>query len=479
MYFSSVVNNTKQGKGTCTDITIKSTGDNLNYLGNQKSGYYVEIPENGTLTIKANEGAGNIYHLYISFNANRSGKGGHFGPEHWNGGTKNFKQDTYKDDDGYGVLKKKHAGTTTVYRKRYYSDAYWYCSSDEGVRSVSFTGDSDDPVDILWIIVWYGDNSSSVSITGANSDSNNNFNTDANPITVSGNGSIACTYNDKGTAKTASGNSSASFSIQNSCWVTATATTSDQVNNLSIYDPESEKSSKAEDDEIINVNCKSATASKYFTQYWNVSTSGGQHTDGKYYATFYHNHNMIVPSGCSAWTYTRTTKNGLPYMTPSKEYSTTTVKVIPAYTAVIVCSTSPQSTLTFKNPVNNSASGAETDNNKCTDFTGNSEYSEKDVSASGYTNYYLMTDGDNGGLKFMRYNGKCPSHACYLHLSSSSPLAKGFVFSFPDETTGINVISADNSVSGDNAPMYNAAGQRVDSNYKGIVIQNGRKFIRR
>lgn len=30
-----------------------------------------------------------------------------------------------------------------------------------------------------------------------------------------------------------------------------------------------------------------------------------------------------------------------------------------------------------------------------------------------------------------------------------------------------------------NAPCYNVAGQRVGNNYKGIVIQNGRKFIRR
>lgn len=28
-----------------------------------------------------------------------------------------------------------------------------------------------------------------------------------------------------------------------------------------------------------------------------------------------------------------------------------------------------------------------------------------------------------------------------------------------------------------NAPIYNLAGQRVDKNYKGVVIQNGKKFI--
>ena len=30
-----------------------------------------------------------------------------------------------------------------------------------------------------------------------------------------------------------------------------------------------------------------------------------------------------------------------------------------------------------------------------------------------------------------------------------------------------------------NAPMYNLAGVRVNKDYKGIVIQNGRKFIQK
>ena len=31
----------------------------------------------------------------------------------------------------------------------------------------------------------------------------------------------------------------------------------------------------------------------------------------------------------------------------------------------------------------------------------------------------------------------------------------------------------------DNAPMYNLAGQRVSKSYKGIVIQNGKKMIKK
>lgn len=31
----------------------------------------------------------------------------------------------------------------------------------------------------------------------------------------------------------------------------------------------------------------------------------------------------------------------------------------------------------------------------------------------------------------------------------------------------------------DNAPMYNVAGQRVTKSMKGIIIQNGRKYVRK
>lgn len=42
----------------------------------------------------------------------------------------------------------------------------------------------------------------------------------------------------------------------------------------------------------------------------------------------------------------------------------------------------------------------------------------------------------------------------------------------PNDITGINVESNNNA-----HPMYNLSGQRVDKNYKGVVIQNGKKFI--
>ena len=44
-----------------------------------------------------------------------------------------------------------------------------------------------------------------------------------------------------------------------------------------------------------------------------------------------------------------------------------------------------------------------------------------------------------------------------------------------DATTGINTTSVTKADA--NTPMYNIAGQRVNNSYKGVVIQNGKKFM--
>ena len=45
-----------------------------------------------------------------------------------------------------------------------------------------------------------------------------------------------------------------------------------------------------------------------------------------------------------------------------------------------------------------------------------------------------------------------------------------------DPTTGITSVKAADAV---NAPVYNLAGQRVNNGYKGVVIQNGKKFMQK
>jgi hypothetical protein len=46
-----------------------------------------------------------------------------------------------------------------------------------------------------------------------------------------------------------------------------------------------------------------------------------------------------------------------------------------------------------------------------------------------------------------------------------------------DYTTGIDSIHNSQFTIDSDATMYNTAGQRVGRNYKGVVIQNGNKYI--
>lgn len=51
------------------------------------------------------------------------------------------------------------------------------------------------------------------------------------------------------------------------------------------------------------------------------------------------------------------------------------------------------------------------------------------------------------------------------------------IYSVNGVTTGVNGITTDNTDA--NAPVFNLAGQRVNGNFKGIVVKNGKKFINR
>lgn len=50
------------------------------------------------------------------------------------------------------------------------------------------------------------------------------------------------------------------------------------------------------------------------------------------------------------------------------------------------------------------------------------------------------------------------------------------IYSIKREADGINIAVAEDADV--NAPVYNLAGQRVNNNVKGIVIQNGKKFVK-
>jgi len=99
--------------------------------------------------------------------------------------------------------------------------------------------------------------------------------------------------------------------------------------------------------------------------------------------------------------------------------------------------------------------------------------------ATGYVYYKLAyNDYDNKtGLGFYwgAANGgafSVKAGTAYLAVPSSSSTAKGYTLD--GESTGISSIS---TTVDENAPIYNLSGQRVNKSYKGVVIQNGKKYF--
>ena len=90
--------------------------------------------------------------------------------------------------------------------------------------------------------------------------------------------------------------------------------------------------------------------------------------------------------------------------------------------------------------------------------------------------YGLATVKGQDGF-YKAYDGKIiPVKCAYLEVENPTSSAK--FFSLGDHsgsTTGIT--SVKNEAAGNNAPMYNLAGQLVDKGYKGIVIKNGKKIV--
>lgn len=90
--------------------------------------------------------------------------------------------------------------------------------------------------------------------------------------------------------------------------------------------------------------------------------------------------------------------------------------------------------------------------------------------------YGLATVNGQDGF-YKASNGKTiPAKCAYLEVANSASSVK--CFSLGDHsgsTTGIT--SVKNEAAGNNAPMYNLAGQLVDKGYKGIVIKNGKKIV--
>lgn len=101
--------------------------------------------------------------------------------------------------------------------------------------------------------------------------------------------------------------------------------------------------------------------------------------------------------------------------------------------------------------------------------------SDGTVKAADREIYAFATLRGVSGFKLVTDGVVIPAKKGYLKLTSAGS-AKNF-FAFDDVDTGIGHIDANNM--GTTSVVYNLAGQRVDKYYKGIVIENGKKIIRK
>lgn len=109
-------------------------------------------------------------------------------------------------------------------------------------------------------------------------------------------------------------------------------------------------------------------------------------------------------------------------------------------------------------------------------FTTDLKASDGTVTAADDKIYAFGTLNGKSGFKLVNNGIKIPAKKGYLQLTGTNA-AKPTFFAFDGIGTGISHIEADAAL--ENAAMYNLAGQRVDKSYKGVVIVNGKKMLRK
>ena len=104
------------------------------------------------------------------------------------------------------------------------------------------------------------------------------------------------------------------------------------------------------------------------------------------------------------------------------------------------------------------------------------QISDGNVTAADNLYYGFATLNGVSGFKLVQNGVTIPAKKGYLKLSSSDN-AKTF-YAFDGNTTGIEETFSKNDAEKALAPMYNISGQRVGEGYKGIVIVNGKKYVK-
>lgn len=104
--------------------------------------------------------------------------------------------------------------------------------------------------------------------------------------------------------------------------------------------------------------------------------------------------------------------------------------------------------------------------------------SDGNKTVADYDNIYCLANKKSNGVGFYKVatGVKIPANKAYLEINESTS-AKYYSIGIGGNTTGIQAIQQ-NSVKADGI-MYSLSGQRVGKDYKGIVICNGKKMIKK
>lgn len=215
---------------------------------------------------------------------------------------------------------------------------------------------------------------------------------------------------------------------------------------------------------ILNHLLETAPANWTYT-----TTKAPINVDGKgitYWSTFYASNNRLLPEGVTAYA-VKSNNDGKAQLVKVAEGG----QVIPGGQGYLL-STAKENGF-YLIPSDGEAVAAPAENL----LMGSDE--AKTFDDAGYKYYILGKSGEDVGFYWQKGTGGTSvnnaAHKAFLRVLASSS-AKFLSFTFGEETTGINGITASDAEQ-DGTALYNLAGQRVAKGYKGLVIKNGKKYL--
>lgn len=203
---------------------------------------------------------------------------------------------------------------------------------------------------------------------------------------------------------------------------------------------------------------------------WTYTTTKAPiNVDGKgttYWSTFYASNNRLLPEGVTAYA-VKSNNDGRAQLVKVAEGG----QVIPGRHGYLL-STASENGFCLT-PSENAPVEVSTENL----LMGSDE--AKIFDDTSYKYYILGKSGEDVGFYWQKGTRGASvnnaAHKAFLQVPASSG-AKFLSFTFGEETTGINGITASDAEQNGTA-LYNLAGQRVAKGYKGLVIKNGKKYL--